>query len=47
MIAAAGHFHLKRGDTANPPMTADISMRLQNVENEDDALRNRKVKYTL
>ena len=47
MIAAAGHFHLKRGDTADLRMTADISMRLQNVENEDDALRNRKVKYRL
>jgi N6-L-threonylcarbamoyladenine synthase len=47
MIAAAGYFHLTRGELAGLDMTADVSMRLQNVENEDAALRNRKVRYRL
>ncbi len=47
MIAAAGYFHLMRGETADLRMTADITMRLQNLENEDDALRGRNVKYRL
>lgn len=47
MIAAAGHFHLNRGERADMRMTADITMRLQNIENEDDALRGRNVKYRL
>jgi N6-L-threonylcarbamoyladenine synthase len=47
MIAAAGHFHLRRGETSDIRMTADISMRLQNLENEEDALRGRGVKYRL
>ncbi len=47
MIAAAGHFHLSRGKKSDLRMTADISMRLQNLENEDDALRGRGVKYRL
>lgn len=47
MIAAAGYFHLMRGETADLRMTADITMRLQNLENEDDALRGLKVKYRL
>ena len=46
MIAAAGHFHLRQGNYSDLRMTADISMRLQNLENEDDALR-KKVKYRL
>lgn len=46
MIAAAGHFHLKNGLTADLRMTADITMRLQNLENSDDHLR-RKVRYRL
>lgn len=47
MIAAAGHFHLKQGVTAGLQMTADVSMRLQNLENEDDELRRQKVRYRL
>ncbi len=47
MIAAAGHFHLKNGVVAEISMTADITMRLQNVENDDAELRKRKVRYRL
>lgn len=47
MIAAAGYFHLKNGGQADLRMTADITMRLQNLENEDADLRNRKVHYRL
>jgi len=47
MIAAAGYFHFKSGQKNDLKMTADISMRLQNLENEDDALRRSKVKYRL
>jgi N6-L-threonylcarbamoyladenine synthase len=47
MIAAAGYFHLKKGERSDLRMTADISMRLQNVENEDAELRKRKVRYRL
>jgi len=47
MIAAAGHFHLKNGETADLQMTADVTMRLQNFENEDDELKKRKVRYRL
>ncbi len=47
MIAAAGYFHLSRGETSNLRMTADVSMRLQNFENEDAELRRKKVRYRL
>lgn len=47
MIAAAGYFHLKHGARADLRMTADITMRLQNVDNEDAALRKKKVRYRL
>ncbi len=47
MIAAAGYFHLKNGDRADIRMTADITMRLQNLENEDADLKKRKVHYRL
>ncbi len=47
MIAAAGHFHLLNGQSSDLQMTADVSMRLQNFENEDADLRRRKVKYRL
>ncbi len=46
MIAAAGHLQLRNGQAADLRMTADISMRLQNLENEDEQLRQ-KVKYRL
>ena len=47
MIAAAGYFHLKNGVNSDMRMTADITMRLQNIENEDDELRKKKVRYRL
>lgn len=47
MIAAAGYFHLTEGATSDLAMTADITMRLQNIENEDAILRKRKVRYRL
>ena len=47
MIAAAGYHHLYEGKKAHLRMTADITMRLQNIENEDAELRNRKVRYRL
>lgn len=47
MIAAAGYFHLTLGEKADLNMTADITMRLQNLENEDAQLRKRRVRYRL
>ena len=47
MIAAAGYFHLKSGSGADLRMTADISMRLQNLDNEDLELKKRGVPYRL
>jgi N6-L-threonylcarbamoyladenine synthase len=47
MIAAAGHAHLLHGRRDDLSMTADISMRLQNFENEDAALKKKKVRYRL
>ncbi|CAN5150776.1 tRNA (adenosine(37)-N6)-threonylcarbamoyltransferase complex transferase subunit TsaD [soil metagenome] len=47
MIAAAGNFHLERGKTSDLRMTADVSMRLQNFDNEDAALKKKKVRYRL
>ncbi len=47
MIAAAGNFHLERGERAEFTMTADTSMRLQNFENEDAELKRKKVRYKL
>ncbi len=47
MIAAAGYFHLQNGERAGLNMTADITMRLQNLNNEDDELRRSKVRYRL
>lgn len=47
MIAAAGNFHLENGKRDDLRMTADITMRLQNFENEDAALKQKKVRYRL
>ncbi len=47
MIAAAGTFHLKRGEHSPLTMTADVSMRLQNFEVEDAELKRKKVRYRL
>lgn len=47
MIAAAGYFHLKRGERAELSMTADVTMRLQNLDVEDAELKRKKVRYRL
>jgi N6-L-threonylcarbamoyladenine synthase len=47
MIAAAGHAHLVRGERSGMDMTADITLRLQNFQNEDPQLRIQKVRYRL
>ena len=46
MIAAAGYAKYLRGEVASLDMTADITLRLQNLENVDAELRG-KVKYRL
>jgi N6-L-threonylcarbamoyladenine synthase len=47
MIAAAGYAKLKNGETSPLEMSADVTMRLQNFENEDADLRKKKVRYRL
>ena len=47
MIAAAGHFHLRQGEQSDLRMTADVTLRLQNFENEDAELKRKKVRYRL
>ena len=47
MIAAAGYFHLQNGERADLTMTADVTMRLQNLDVEDAKLRKEKVRYRL
>lgn len=47
MIAAAGYFHLRKGEKSDLTMAADVTMRLQNLENEDAQLKNKKVRYRL
>jgi N6-L-threonylcarbamoyladenine synthase len=47
MIAAAGFFHLNAGVRSDFGITADVTMRLQNLENPDAELRRRKVRYRL
>lgn len=47
MIAAAGYFHLKNGERAKNDMTADITMRLQNIDDDDARLRQGRVRYRL
>lgn len=47
MIAAAGTFHLKNGERADLTLSADVTMRLQNLEVEDASLRKAKVRYRL
>jgi N6-L-threonylcarbamoyladenine synthase len=46
MIAAAGTVKLMAGERAGLDLNADVSLRLQNVEVEDEALRDR-VRYRL
>lgn len=47
MIAAAGYHHLQVGDLADDRMTADVTLRLQNDQNEDAQLKGRGVRYRL
>jgi N6-L-threonylcarbamoyladenine synthase len=46
MIAAAGYPKLLRGNYSPPEMTADVSLRLQNIDLEDTR-RAKKVRYRL
>jgi len=46
MIAAAGTFHLERGESSDLLMTANPMMRLQNLEVEDEVLKKR-VRYRI
>jgi N6-L-threonylcarbamoyladenine synthase len=47
MIAAAGYSHLKLGEASDQRMTADVTLRLQNFQNEDAALKKSRVRYRL
>jgi N6-L-threonylcarbamoyladenine synthase len=47
MIAAAGTAHLRRGERAGLDLNADITLRLQNLEVEDAALKAARVRYRL
>ncbi len=47
MIAAAGTVKLQAGERADFSLNADVTLRLQNFENQDDALRQAKVRYRL
>lgn len=47
MIAAAGSYRLRNGESSGLRMAADVTMRLQNFEVEDAALRKKKVRYRL
>lgn len=47
MIAAAGFAKFQRGEFADLTLTADVTLRLQNLDNEDDLLRKKRVRYRL
>jgi N6-L-threonylcarbamoyladenine synthase len=47
MIAAAGTVKLNAGERAGLDLNADVTMRLQNVDNPDAALRQAGVRYKL
>lgn len=47
MIAAAGTVKLQAGERAGFDLNADVTLRLQNVDNQEDALRKAKVRYRL
>ena len=47
MIAAAGTVKLQAGERAGWDLNADVSLRLQNVDVEDEELRRRRVRYKL
>jgi N6-L-threonylcarbamoyladenine synthase len=47
MIAAAGTVKLRAGERAGLDLNADVSLRLQNVDVEDEELRRSRVRYRL
>lgn len=47
MIAAAGTVKLQAGERAGFDLNADVTMRLQNLDNQDEVLRKAGVKYRL
>ncbi len=47
MIAAAGTVKLMAGERAGHDLNADVTLRLQNIEVEDEALRRSRVRYRL
>ncbi|HEY0386319.1 MAG TPA: tRNA (adenosine(37)-N6)-threonylcarbamoyltransferase complex transferase subunit TsaD [Pyrinomonadaceae bacterium] len=47
MIAAAGTARLQAGERSGWELNADVSLRLQNIEVEDEALRLSRVRYRL
>jgi N6-L-threonylcarbamoyladenine synthase len=47
MIAAAGTVKLEAGERAGFDLNADVNLRLQNIEVEDEALRRQGVHYRL
>lgn len=47
MIAAAGTVKLQAGERAGFDLNADVTLRLQNLDNQDDALRRAGVRYKL
>jgi N6-L-threonylcarbamoyladenine synthase len=47
MIAAAGTVKLQAGERAGFDLNADVTLRLQNVDNDEEALRKAKVRYRL
>jgi tRNA N6-adenosine threonylcarbamoyltransferase len=47
MIAAAGTVKLQAGERAGFDLNADVTLRLQNVDNEEEALRRGGVRYRL
>ncbi|HEX3283031.1 MAG TPA: tRNA (adenosine(37)-N6)-threonylcarbamoyltransferase complex transferase subunit TsaD [Pyrinomonadaceae bacterium] len=47
MIAAAGTVKLQAGERSGFDLNADVTLRLQNLDNPDEALRKAKVRYRL
>ena len=47
MIAAAGTVKLQAGERAGLDLNADVTLRLQNIDVEDEELRRAKVRYKL
>jgi N6-L-threonylcarbamoyladenine synthase len=47
MIAAAGYSKLKAGVSDDLGLTADVTLRLQNLDDPDEALRRKRVPYRL